>query len=208
MLHRPYWGRCWTIQELALARDAILLLGDTFITWESFLRFLRFLIRYTQKSSERISFEAKTALQRAYNAGPHLIADLRMRRRIIENPDQFPRLSKDDVEYCRITEAVIQKIVFLQATDARDKIFAFHGIGITKHLVPDYIKDTLSIYCEFARHLTLSQDSCYIIWKLSGIGHYSTVNTINTTTSTSTINHHSLLGDRLGKLVVERNHLS
>ncbi|MCJ1310416.1 hypothetical protein MMC25_004080 [Agyrium rufum] len=38
LLHRPWWGRIWTVQEIVVAREARIMVGDDVIAWDELVR--------------------------------------------------------------------------------------------------------------------------------------------------------------------------
>ncbi|KAI1160833.1 heterokaryon incompatibility protein-domain-containing protein [Nemania serpens] len=108
---RPWFSRCWVVQEAALARDAIMLCGTSSLDWDFFywgFRFIVLLRRGTSGEPERIA-----------TSNLHLMRTLRQKRHGVDRNDQ--------VEHLDLLQ-LLWNVRQLDATDPRDKVYSVLGL--------------------------------------------------------------------------------
>ncbi|KAF5374284.1 hypothetical protein D9758_004543 [Tetrapyrgos nigripes] len=149
--NRPWFGRVWILQELALATvDPVILCGTTWISWENFMKARRILERvgYERNLTEEEETMLKTKLD--------TLNDLRQ------------AVSRNKGESLR------QLIVFSRsslATDPRDKIYGLLGMMKEEDksvgsIVVDYRKPISVVYADAMTHLFAKGQGPYF---LSGV---------------------------------------
>lgn len=113
ILARPWWKRIWVVQELALARDAQVLCGDSVIDWDVFsqglVNFIGVLDPHHVDFPPRYLHHARALFELRAEFGERgSLARVESRRRLVTLLHQF-RLS--------------------HATDPRDKVYALLGLA-------------------------------------------------------------------------------
>lgn len=145
LLRRPWFGRMWILQELAVSSFPIIICGQQQILWEDFWDLINGL--------KAIGTWSKVF---ATSSSDELSASV-----------LFDRLSsvtkiKETVakkKFIPLAEALKQSKWSL-ATDSRDKIYALLGICCETHgIIPDYARDAPELYCEVAKNLLFSHNS-------------------------------------------------
>jgi hypothetical protein len=133
LIARPWFTRCWILQEVCLGKQAYLLCGTVAIDWDVFYVGFAITILLSDKGLKgRPEQLLRTALI--------LIGSLRPKINNLDSPYQGVGLLW-----------LLRKVLPLSATDARDKIYAILGLLGEKesqelNLIPDY---------------TLSVEECY-----------------------------------------------
>jgi hypothetical protein len=180
-INRPYFQRTWIIQELALAKSAVIVCGNTVLPWNSLSRtlsFIRELKWYHHLSASKLRH----------------VNSLRL------NPGKYGRLLKSNISvsmaplYLNRTRAMLmhsqqqqesgsstpgQSLTvlvethrFTKTTDPRDKIFAFLGIADrnlaplsteSTRIQPDYSLSVQKVYLNFAQAVLLSSKNLRLL---------------------------------------------
>ncbi|RFU75896.1 heterokaryon incompatibility 6, or allele [Trichoderma arundinaceum] len=129
LVSRPWFTRCWILQEVCLAREAVLLCGTKSIDWDVFYAGFAITIFMSEKG---LRGRPEQLIRNALI----LIGTLR------------PKLNDADTPYQGVGLLwLLRKVLPLSATDPRDKIYAILGLlGVQESedlgLIPDY---TLSV---------------------------------------------------------------
>jgi hypothetical protein len=173
-INRPWFERAWVVQELALARSAILVCGSHVLPWEQLSKTLTFL-----KKSKWYHHLATHKLR-------HI-------KQLQHNPGRYRKLLQSNISvalsaiYLDRTRLVVQKgggklsakdfigddfrkLIethrFTKTTDPRDKIYAFLGLCNrtlppfnlkTNVISPDYSTTVRELYTNVASSILLSQ---------------------------------------------------
>ncbi|KAI1199853.1 heterokaryon incompatibility protein-domain-containing protein [Nemania serpens] len=133
---RPWLTRCWVVQEAALAREAIVLCGTSYLDWDFFywgFRFIVLLRRGISGEPERIS-----------TSNLDLMRALRQKRLGVYHDGQ--------VEHIDLLQ-LLWDVRQLDATDPRDKVYSILGLidpteAQIEGLGPDY---TISVEESYKR---------------------------------------------------------
>jgi hypothetical protein len=166
ILSRPWFGRLWVVQEAVLSQTLCIQSGHRRIPWNDFSN--------TVLGSER--HEDRYGFSMRYDDPRHIVQFISLARREymrqqgLDEPScssQFLKVSTPSLSILHILE-LLHSGRYLQASDARDKIFGFLGIatGIdandTRFSV-DYTLSPRSLYTHFARSLVEANNSLEIL---------------------------------------------
>jgi hypothetical protein len=136
LLTRTYWDRVWVVQEIAYAKDVLLLCGLYQIAYSSLLKFLDILNTSGLSIIARIvarDKEPRYMLYPSSNSGPNSL----LRPGWLQTQDHLP------------VDQLLCKFSSKACSDPRDKIFGFWGLFSPEmqHLVPvDYSKSIPEVY--------------------------------------------------------------
>lgn len=145
----PYWTRCWIVQEIILAPTIVLMLGDKLMSWDCITAL--YVFRYlSEDATLKSSLRPISNISEAANPLQYLA----VRR------GGGPAKEENDVTEIYMT-------LKFKASDPRDKIFAFNGLGICRDIVPDYNLDARAVYCNFSKKCA---ESDYLSLLLSDTG--------------------------------------
>lgn len=144
ILIRPWWSRVWIVQEVAVAKDLIVVCGRHSVNWDVLTRFEYFahlyhasevaqVLRCTDKNSVRNAQQAGiiTYIRNEWQSGKSLM---------------FHQLVLD--------------LRLFNATVAVDKLYAYLGLCVdagAENLNPDYSKATWQVYAQYTKHIILEQ---------------------------------------------------
>ncbi|KAK1761582.1 heterokaryon incompatibility protein-domain-containing protein, partial [Echria macrotheca] len=137
LLARPYFWRVWVLQEIALAKSAILLCGDVSIPWQDFARLVQELPSFTEMALR-------------INGIPLALSFV---VRALRGVEELPRL--------------LDLSSFCEATEPRDKVYALLGLATGTEgygFFPDYDADLETVY---TRTAMLTATSCGVMALLS-----------------------------------------
>ncbi|KAK9415214.1 putative HET domain-containing protein [Seiridium unicorne] len=132
LLRRSYWQRMWILQEILLARNAVVHCGHLKAPWAHF------------KALDRVSADQRLWLSSQIREG--WVWELRR--------------AFFGIAQCCMTTAeawsisnVLEPTRRLKSTDPRDKLYALIGLcGSAMGLTPDYSRTTCEVYAEFTRN--------------------------------------------------------
>ena len=149
LLCRPYFWRVWILQEIALARDAILICGETTLPW---LLFVAWVARAVGRGDDsRELFLARLP--------PHLTTDQVEAGKVVDLLIETARLPPAlgfGSRRLRGPDELLPLLDiggFCDASDPRDKLFALYGMvtGLeAQGLVPDYAATMEDVYTRLA----------------------------------------------------------
>jgi hypothetical protein len=167
LLRRPWFERVWVVQEVAVARHAIVLCGKHEIKWSNFIKGIRSYELYVEaavgRRESQWNYMAKSTgnyepiraleglLEPAHCVANHEFNAFTMEMfRNVEDPRLQIQL-EDVIEYMRICKA----------TEPKDRVYAALGIIPLKkaEIIPDYTKDIASVYRQAARSILLESRS-------------------------------------------------
>jgi Heterokaryon incompatibility protein (HET) len=134
---RPFWKRVWILQEFVLARDLLLMCGNSFFKPECLLPLLRLYDGPTAtwcSESNHTVFRKLSDLHRTDWTTILWMFNLRYSSRFLNH---------------NIT-SLVQFAIEFEASDPRDKIYALQGLA-TDGLPADYEMDVDQLYLNFAK---------------------------------------------------------
>jgi hypothetical protein len=132
MLKRPWWTRSWVVQEICLAKAAILVCGTASVDWDVFT--IAVLLSH--------DISGRNTISTIFSNGSTLaLLRVLVKLRDSAKPPELPGL--------------LSKFRSLQATDPRDKVFAFLGLlpsddPALARVQPDYEADVVHCYVRAA----------------------------------------------------------
>ncbi|KAL9045627.1 MAG: hypothetical protein Q9214_001357 [Letrouitia sp. 1 TL-2023] len=133
VLERPWFQRIWVLQEVAVSKRTVLQLSNAVLDWETLAIGCIVSRRLTLMSSSKMSMSP--------NISP--ILEITNLRRLVHLQKKPPALS------------LVNRYRKWNATDPRDKIYAFYGLATAEMeqlgIAPDYhrsIQDTYSLFAE------------------------------------------------------------
>jgi len=180
LLERPYWYRCWIIQEVTMAKVPLFLLGTKFMPFEAFVTLRRLLSDFEYGSPTFANLHLGSLRNPSNSIAT--IARYRNNQDSIRQQNNtvvsgFEFLNTEIYRYVgrifTLKPSELQITHHLLATDPRDKIFAFSGLGLASQK-PDYTKTTKEVYAEFARSWLESRIDVDDFWWMVGIGYTDT----------------------------------
>lgn len=138
MRSRPWFTRSWIVQEVAAGRDITVLYNGKAYKWED----LDMANRVT--ANEQVDLEAYIGKMNMTNIG-----DLQGGR-----PEDAPRLVD-----------LVSTFRSLDATDPRDKIYAFRGLASDEAIspIPDYTRSIEDVYMAYARFFIQQGDGIKVL---------------------------------------------
>lgn len=152
ILRRPWFGRTWVVQEVAMNPNVELVLGSLSFTWDE-LELIVALLEGQLPQAWHLD-QAVTALELPFSRINRI--RLRHRKRMVSlassNAEILSGSVPSPISHYEDEPDLIDLLLMsrhLGATDPRDKIFALLGLG--KHdISPDYSMSPQSVYTEFA----------------------------------------------------------
>ncbi|KAI0803871.1 HET-domain-containing protein [Xylaria sp. FL0064] len=134
LISRPWFSRCWVIQEASLARDVLVICGTSSLKWESFYWGFMFIMLFGGGFAGRPGSISETNL--------NLMTTMRQRLHHANGSNQ--------VYYVDLLH-LLRRTRQLNATDLRDKVYSVLGLidpkeAQVKELTPNY---------------TISVEECY-----------------------------------------------
>ncbi|KAL9087745.1 MAG: hypothetical protein Q9165_006512 [Trypethelium subeluteriae] len=154
---RPYWTRVWIVQELLLARQVDVRFGQRVLSIEQL----------------RDAIAGRTASDAAQAAGdgPNQLqsqASLELQASPMFNMLMRTRSSPEPAQLERLPQEAVADISNLDATDARDKIFALFGLVASEAphyelIRPDYTKSLAQVYQDFARYSIITDRTLEVL---------------------------------------------
>lgn len=166
VLSRPWFKRLWVFQEAVLSRTLSIQCGYRRISWDDFSK----TVLQSERHQDRYGFSAwddgkkgvvrDISRARCEHLHKHGLDDS-------HPPCQFSEASSGPLRMLNILK-LLHRGRYLEASDARDKIFGFMGIaeGIDTNdprFRVDYEADTRSLYTQFVRNMIEATDSLDIL---------------------------------------------
>lgn len=165
VLSRPWFKRLWVFQEAVLSRVLSVQCGYRRIAWDDFSK----TVVQSKRHHDRYGFSTRD------DGKKDIVRDISrarcqyLQKRGLHESHPSCQLSVSTSPLCMLNMLrLLHRGRFLEASDARDKIFGFMGIaeGINAndprfHI--DYRLDTRSLYTEFARNMIEATDSLDIL---------------------------------------------
>ncbi|RFU25540.1 hypothetical protein B7463_g10797, partial [Scytalidium lignicola] len=149
LIENPWFERKWIVQEVALARQAVLIHGPLKLSWDLVsslaLRMLSYNIIHTISNEE---YDFKTQGWQLYNIAMILAA-------------KMYRPAATLLDGIKATKKFISK-------DPRDQIYGLLGLvtnkqGSTRHIVPDYYSPVEDVYRQFTEDLLIKDKNLSIL---------------------------------------------
>jgi hypothetical protein len=145
LIRRPWWGRVWVLQEVVVPEaDPLIICGNRTILWKEFHSFLSTHCSISSLPvnfmTEKISIQQRAAISASYRSNHFFIT----------------REHMQEVSPTRSIYHLLASTLNLDATDARDKVFALVGLAREEDrraLAPDYSKSIAQVYAETAKHI-------------------------------------------------------
>jgi len=141
---RPVWKRIWIVQEICVARQILLCCGKYFLAWESFAQLSSIL-------SGPLNFLLKVKYYVLCDSA-FAIAEIR--------DDHSKNANSTSIL------ALWHSLIYFEASDPRDKIFALLGIASPLQIEADYTRSTTDVFTDVIR-LSILQDR-----NLDNLGFY------------------------------------
>lgn len=170
LIQQPYFTRIWPLQEIALAQRCIMLLTPSFI---ADIRAV-FLMPHTESWRERLQGRRHPELVSLRNEFKQVTT---LHRRLLgvfqsrsEDPNNNPRPSTPPL----ISEVLLHARSH-QASEARDKVFALHGIlqRLQAYLeAPNYLRPVEDIYSEASAAAIQELPSLSVFEGLTGVSNF------------------------------------
>lgn len=143
LLRRPWFGRMWVLQELAVSSSATIICGQEQILWQDFWNLINYLKTATIWHRLMVTSRSNEMSGSLLYGRLSSITDI---KQIVEESHFIP-----------FAEA-LKKSRWFRATDSRDKIYALLGIcKETQGLIPDYTRNASELYCTVAKKLLFDQ---------------------------------------------------
>ncbi len=139
LFERSWFSRRWVVQEASLARSATVHCGPSSMNWKSFLSATTLMQMYWQTHNQAVNLESDWSAS-------EMLPKRWIRTSAWISTHRFPRN--------RMTSLFLRFAGF-ECKDPRDYIFALLSLINRGHRVeyePDYTKDTLQVYTDFAKH--------------------------------------------------------
>lgn len=162
-----WFGRTWIVQELALARDPIIYLGEYSLPWDTLQAAMEFVLYTGIKKSHWRHASVYTAYQ---------LSEIRIRRTQLEQAilrygDDWQQHALEDAGQLSLWPLLL-RTRSLQVTDPRDKVFALLNIGITESSdMIDYRKSTREVYISILAKLISSHPIITFLSWVDGAGN-------------------------------------
>lgn len=174
-VNRPWFKRAWVVQEIALAKSALLVCGHKVFPWDQLSKTLAFIKStrwYHHLTTEKMRHIA--ALQKALGAYKRLLsssADIAMAAMYLDRTRTHiaasGRLALQSQNRQRkpSLRILLETHRYSKSTDARDKVYAFLGLAdrrvapfkaLPNTLVPDYNMTVQELYLQVARAFLIS----------------------------------------------------
>jgi hypothetical protein len=143
LLDSPWWSRVWTIQEVAVARKAVLAYGNVVIHWSTMEMAIPVLLEYCLMFNRDDKFDLERFVRRSW---------------------EFTRLEHlRDLTVDRKPLSLLHLLSEawgLETSDPRDKVFALLHLatdGLHSKMTPDYSKSVDQVYMEVVNDLILRE---------------------------------------------------
>jgi len=142
--NRPYWRRIWIVQEFALSKQAVVVLGEAkvyFPLLEAAVSLWNGLVR--TESSTLINFGQQIRITRS---GIAPVTRLLM----LLNID--PKYKEQKTPFATKLQYILRQTRAQLASDPRDKVYGVLGLidGDHEGFVPDYSRNVIQVYTDFA----------------------------------------------------------
>jgi hypothetical protein len=178
LMRRPYWSRAWIVQEIAVSENVNVCCGDQKLPYEFFMLLqgaaFGYLSAITQvmvqqyienlrATGQQLDVEALMAFANdSMPDGFKLILQIIIARHYSKN-DQF------DTFY-----DIVRMFRSAEATDLRDKIYAFLGLATERHMEikaikPDYDMELGTLYRQFIRAHADTYNRVDFLWDACGV---------------------------------------
>ena len=147
ILKRPWFSRMWILQEVSIARAALVLCGRKTIPWSIFDRACSYL-----GVAPRQDLELDTTFVETMN--------------IVYGDGTKGLVSRDRSKYLPLLDLLFLTSQHGDATDSRDKVYSLLGIaaeGLYNELSPDYALSVEDVYTKTARTIIRSSGSLQIL---------------------------------------------
>lgn len=156
--NRRWFSRVWVIQEITLARSAIVLWGDCEIPWE-WIGLAAAIIRTNFNTISGL-FKTRSSAK-LFDVSEHMgIINAYFMFRLSSSQKYIPRLQFSFQEILKLTRQ-------FECGDDRDRIYGLLGLptvdNVNSTIFPDYSKSVAEVYCLVANRLLDSSSSLSIL---------------------------------------------
>jgi len=163
---RPWWERLWTVQEVVLGREVILVCGHTFMSWDHIRRWVS--VNYDfAKSSFWELLDESSGEKRAMAAGL-------MPSRCVSTVSL--RISFWTGGFSHGLLLLLYSFQDFKTTDPLDKVYALLGLvpDCSDVVEPDYTLSVSAAYSGIAKAM-IHQDNTLDVLRYCGIGYSTTL---------------------------------
>ncbi|KAI8945474.1 heterokaryon incompatibility protein-domain-containing protein [Xylaria longipes] len=143
LVRRQWWNRIWVLQEVVVPEaDPILICGNRQILWKEFHDFLlaHRSISLVDFATQKVSIKQRAVISARYRS-----------QHFFDTRERLHKLSPT-----QSISNLLMSTMNLDATDARDKVFALIGLAPEEDrraLAPDYSKSVVQVYTETTKHI-------------------------------------------------------
>ncbi|KAL2277885.1 hypothetical protein FJTKL_15165 [Diaporthe vaccinii] len=165
LLCRPWFIRCWTVQEVALASDAVVVCGHHAVRWDELCQLCRWVVDNNGLLFQVMERHLPVASRMAYLEAPFRNPPSIAVARDLQCAEKDPSILQQQVLY----------FCHFRTSDPRDKIFALLGLALPTDRVdhdlrPNYRIAVEDLYIQVARRILL-RDTEILILAAAGVGH-------------------------------------
>ncbi|KAL5118209.1 hypothetical protein ACEQ8H_003881 [Pleosporales sp. CAS-2024a] len=154
LLDRPWWRRVWIVQEVVLARKAVVMCGPDEAAWEAFEKRMRSgvwgILGADELQPARHTDQGSVIAKYTFPDAEY--------RTLLALQEKWRSKSWDETWY-----SLLFTFRRYEATNAKDRIYAFLGLmsGVQEEpkIVPDYSASTTDVFTDVARSLLFAQEN-------------------------------------------------
>ena len=164
----PWWTRAWVFQEFMLSRQPLFLYGWSFIDWDDFDVKLERLFA-SLPSSHRINPDMLHLIRQSHAAREQVDRFLTRRDEFTSTGTETLPGNADSTDHFHPTtdlKGLLYNANFFEASDERDKIYAFLGLTDVAHgIVPHYSEENRldKVFYDVTKQLILFEDSLEVL---------------------------------------------
>ncbi|KAF2256222.1 HET-domain-containing protein [Trematosphaeria pertusa] len=161
LMHRPYWRRAWVIQEVLVARTAVLKCGNAVVPWTELCAAIALLS--WREDVLHDGSEAGDGMSRA--------ANLYFSRRPIVALQEIYRRCSVGLNLASVMRFTCNES-HLEASEAKDRIYAFLGLldeEASDAITIDYTTPDAAVFAQATRHLLVRSGLEVLLF--SGLAH-------------------------------------
>lgn len=159
-LSRPWCSRVWILQEVILAPDAIVQVGDHSMDWADFCTAVTFLVQ------KYFSTSVLRGVTNLADCVDRLVLPCTFSRCVW--PTKWTNPAAGRMKLCELLIATHLS----QSTVPRDKVYALLALANEYSILVDYEVELRDVYVDVARHLLSKTDTCERSLCLASVQHY------------------------------------
>ncbi|OCK85851.1 hypothetical protein K432DRAFT_216315 [Lepidopterella palustris CBS 459.81] len=190
LLNRSWFKRAWVVQEIALARSAVLVCGSRVFPWDKLSKTLAFIKSTkwyhhltTEKMKHLAALKNHTGVYKKFLSSK---ADISMAAMYLDRTRLDMAVSGRLIPQAQLRRRkpslrlLLETHRYSKSTDARDKVYAFLGLADRrlppfnhqpKVLTPDYKQSVQNLYLEVARALLISHEDLGLLSHVQDMSH-------------------------------------